>query len=56
MHALFGGAVKAARALIDCGADVNFAQAGGYGPLHQAAANGNLEMVELLLRSEPGTA
>jgi uncharacterized protein len=39
------------RLLIAQGADVNFAQAGGYTPLHQAAAAGNREIVQLLLEA-----
>ena len=46
-----GQSIETARLLIDCGADVNYAQAGGYTPLHQAAAAGNVQMVELLIRS-----
>ena len=46
------------RLLIDQGADVNMAQAGGYTPLHQAAAAGRADLVGILLegRSEPGYA
>ena len=35
--------------LIERGADVEAAQHGGYTPLHSAAANGNDELVTLLL-------
>ncbi len=37
------------RILIEQGADVNMAQAGGYSPLHQAAAAGSVEVVKILL-------
>ena len=37
--------------LIDAGADVNATQAGGFTPLHQAAAAGNTRLVELLLKN-----
>ncbi len=39
------------RLLIEQGADVNMAQAGGYTPLHQAAAAGSTELVEVLLKA-----
>lgn len=39
------------QALIDCGADVNATQAGGYTPLHQAAVAGSEELVNLLLQA-----
>jgi uncharacterized protein len=39
------------RLLIEQGADVNMAQAGGYTPLHQAAANGRADLVEILLEA-----
>ena len=44
------------RILIAQGADVNMEQAGGYTPLHQAAAAGLRELTEILLEggSEPG--
>ena len=35
--------------LLDAGADVNATQAGGFTPLHQAAAAGKAELVKLLL-------
>ena len=44
-----GGQIETARLLIEQGADVNAAQAGGYTPLHQAAAAGAREMALLLL-------
>ncbi len=43
--------LQTARLLIDQGADVNAAQAGGYTPLHQAAAAGRRELVLLLLEA-----
>ena len=39
------------RLLIGQGADVNMAQAGGYTPLHQAAANGRADLVGVLLEA-----
>ncbi len=39
------------RILIDQGADVNMAQAGGYTPLHQAAAAGLVELTRILLEA-----
>ncbi|MGB8534901.1 MAG: ankyrin repeat domain-containing protein [Acidobacteriaceae bacterium] len=39
------------RLLIEQGADVNMAQAGGYTPLHQAAANGRADLVRILLEA-----
>jgi ankyrin repeat protein len=39
------------RLLIAQGADVNMEQAGGYTPLHQAAAAGNAELTEILLEA-----
>jgi uncharacterized protein len=41
--------LETVRILIDQGADVNMAQAGGYGPLHQAAAAGLEELAEILI-------
>ena len=38
-----------AKRLLESGAQVNAVQYGGWTPLHQAAAHGNLEMVDLLL-------
>jgi ankyrin repeat protein len=35
--------------LVDHGADVNAAQQGGWTALHQAAAHGQIQLVELLL-------
>jgi ankyrin repeat protein len=36
--------------LLAAGADANIKQQGGWTPLHAAAANGNLELIQLLLR------
>lgn len=47
--AALSDSVETARLLIEAGADVNFAQPGGFAPLHQAASGGKLEMVQLLL-------
>ena len=41
--------IAIARVLLESGADVNFTQTAGYTPLHQAAAAGNRELVDLLL-------
>ena len=41
--------VETVRLLIEQGADVNMEQAGGYTPLHQAAAAGRHELVPILL-------
>jgi hypothetical protein len=37
--------------LLEAGADVNAAQAGGFTPLHQAAAAGKQELVKLLIEN-----
>jgi ankyrin repeat protein len=42
---------QTARVLIAAGAEINSQQAGGYTPLHQAAAAGLTEMTELLLEA-----
>jgi ankyrin repeat protein len=42
---------ETARILIAQGADVNMAQAGGYTPLHQAAAAGLTELTQILLEA-----
>jgi len=44
-----GNSVDVARVLVEAGADVNAAAAGGYAPLHLAASNGNRDIVMLLL-------
>lgn len=42
-------ALEMSRLLLSAGAQVNAAQAGGWTPLHQAAAHGHLALVRLLL-------
>jgi uncharacterized protein len=49
-----GNSVESLRLLLEAGADVNATQAGGYTPLHQAAANGNAAAIELLLAHKAG--
>jgi uncharacterized protein len=44
-----GNSLESLRLLIAAGADVNATQAGGYTPLHQAAAGGKAAVVALLL-------
>ena len=53
LHAALAGQRAAERAqvvrlLVDGGADVNATQHGGWAPIHQAAANGDRETLELL--------
>ena len=48
-HRKPGAALAMAEALLSKGAEVNVAQAGGWTPLHQAAAHGHADMVALLL-------
>jgi len=43
--------IETARLLIAQGADVNMEQAGGYTPLHQAAAAGQAELTQILLEA-----
>lgn len=43
--------IETVRLLIAQGADVNMEQAGGYTPLHQAAAAGHAELTEILLEA-----
>ncbi len=45
------GNCETVRILIDQGADVNMTQAGGYTPLHQAAAAGLEELTRILLEA-----
>jgi hypothetical protein len=45
-----GDSLETVQVLIDAGANVNAAQAGGFTPLHQAAAAGRQELVALLLK------
>lgn len=45
------GSLASARDLIESGADVNATQSGGVTPLHLAAAQGKLEMVEFLIQN-----
>jgi ankyrin repeat protein len=49
-----GNSVESLRLLLEAGADVNAIQAGGYTPLHQAAANGNAAAIEVLLAHNAG--
>jgi ankyrin repeat protein len=44
-----GKSVETVTLLLDAGADLNATQAGGFSPLHQAAANGKKDVVILLL-------
>ncbi|MFZ0662726.1 MAG: ankyrin repeat domain-containing protein [Acidobacteriaceae bacterium] len=46
-----GDSVETIRLLLEAGADVNAKQAGGFTPLHQAAAAGKLEMIAVLLKN-----
>lgn len=43
--------IAMARRLLEAGADLDAEQAGGFRPLHSAAANGHLELVQLYLQS-----
>jgi ankyrin repeat protein len=45
-----GDSLETIELLLEAGADVNATQAGGYAPLHQAAAAGKLDVVVLLLK------
>jgi ankyrin repeat protein len=51
LHACIGlgNSIESLRLLLEAGASVNATQAGGYAPLHQAAANGNAAVIALLL-------
>jgi ankyrin repeat protein len=44
-----GNSIESVRLLLEAGASINATQAGGYTPLHQAAAGGNAAVVMLLL-------
>jgi uncharacterized protein len=44
-----GNSVESVELLLEAGADVNATQAGGFAPLHQAAANGKKDVVLLLI-------
>jgi ankyrin repeat protein len=44
-----GDSMETVKLLLEAGADVNAVQAGGFTPLHQAAAAGKLDMIALLL-------
>lgn len=46
-----GGSEETVLLLIEAGADVNATQAGGFTPLHQAAAAGKTDLVKLLLKN-----
>ena len=48
-HANQGKAVALVATLLDAGADPNARQNGGYTALHEAAYNGNIDMIRLLL-------
>lgn len=60
LHAAFAGPLPTGgiRALLDAGADPNVRQAGGYVPIHAAAAVGAVERLRLLLAAgaDPGAA
>jgi len=49
-HSNHATAVELARIVLDAGADVNARQQAGYTALHEAAMNGNVELVEFLLK------
>lgn len=45
-----GDSLETVRLLLEAGAEVNATQAGGYAPLHHAAANGNAALSQLLVQ------
>jgi uncharacterized protein len=49
-----GSSIESLRLLLEAGADVHATQAGGYTPLHQAAASGNSGAIDLLLAYNAG--
>jgi hypothetical protein len=53
LHAaiMLGESAETVRLLLEAGANVNATEAGGFTPLHQAAAAGNLEILAVLLEN-----
>jgi ankyrin repeat protein len=49
LHSAAAGRTEVCAVLLDAGAPVDTRQSGGYTPLHEAALNGNEELVTLLL-------
>ena len=52
LHCVRGAGVDAAKCLIECGADVNATDSQRLTPLHGRAEHGDVEMAELLIRSD----